>query len=63
MVVHQHDRGGGQLERALDHFARIDRGVIDRARLLHLVGDQLVAFVEEQNAELLQLGEALAVRQ
>src|SRR5262249_48269738 len=24
MVVHQDDRGGGELERALDHFARVD---------------------------------------
>ena len=31
MVVHQDDRGGGELERALDHFAGINRRVIDGA--------------------------------
>ena len=36
-----------QLQRALDHLARIDRRVVDRAGLLHLVGDHLVALVEE----------------
>ena len=38
---------------ALDHFARIDRRVIDGADLLQFVGDELVALVEEQHAELL----------
>ena len=45
--------GRGQLQRALDHLARIDRRVVDGAGLLHLVGDQPVALVEEQDAELL----------
>jgi hypothetical protein len=53
MVVHQNDGGGGELERALDHLARIDRGVIDGAGLMLLVGDEVVALVEEQNAEVL----------
>jgi hypothetical protein len=53
MVVHQDDRGSGKLERALDHLARIDRGVIDGADLLALVGDQVVALVEKQDAKLL----------
>ena len=57
MIVHEDHRGGRQFERALDHFARIDRRVIDRAGLLHLVGDQLIALVEKQDAELLLLGE------
>src|SRR3954453_7136774 len=57
MVVHQDQRGRGQFQRALDHLARIDRGVIDGAGLLHLVGDELVALVEEQQAKLLLLGE------
>jgi hypothetical protein len=35
MVVDQHDRGGRELERALDHFARVDRRVVDGAGLLH----------------------------
>ena len=57
MVVHQDDRSGRELERALDHLARIDRRVIDGADLLQFVGDQLVALVEEQNSELLLVGE------
>ena len=46
-----------QFERALDHLARIDRRVVDGAGLLQLVGDELVALVEEQDAELLLVGE------
>src|SRR3954449_2678965 len=53
MVVHQHDGGGGELECPFDHFARIDRRVVDGSGLLHLVGDQRVTLVEEQHAELL----------
>ena len=53
MVVHQDHGGGGEFERAFDHLARIDRGVIDGAGLVLLVGDQVVALVEEQNAEML----------
>ena len=56
MIVHQYDGRGRQLERPLDHFAHIDRRVVDRAGLLHLVGDDLVALVEEQDAELLLAG-------
>ena len=47
------DRGRRELERPLDHLARIDRRVVDRADLLHLVGDQHVLLVEEEDAELL----------
>jgi hypothetical protein len=57
MVVHQDDRGGGEFERPLDHLARINRRVIDGAGLLQFVGDERVALVEEQDAELLLLGE------
>ena len=53
MIVHQDHRGGGKLERALDHLARIDRCVIDGAGLLLLVGDEVVALVEKQDAEVL----------
>src|SRR5262249_58931855 len=38
---------------ALHHLALMDPGVVDGALLLHLVGDDLVAFVEEQYTELL----------
>jgi len=51
VVVHQDERGGAQLERALDHLAGIDRRVVDRAALLLLVGDQRVLAVEEQEVE------------
>ena len=53
MVVDQDHRGRRQLERALDHLARIDRRVVDGAGLLDLVGDQRVLLVEEEDAELL----------
>ena len=43
MIVHQDHRGGGKLERSLDHLARIDRCVIDGAGLLLLVGDEVKA--------------------
>ena len=56
MIVHQNNCGGGKLERALEHLARINRRMVDRADLLHLVGDQLVALVEEQDTELLSIG-------
>ena len=56
MVVHQNNGGGAQLQRALDHLARIDRGVVDGAFLLQLVGDQPVALVEKQHAQLLSRG-------
>ena len=55
MVVHQDQRRGVQLQRALHHLARIDRRMIDGAALLRLVGDQHVLAVEEQDAELLDL--------
>ena len=57
--MHQDDRGGGQFERALDDLARVDRRVVDGADLLQLVGDELVALVEKQHAELLAVGERL----
>ena len=62
MVVHQDDGGSGEFERALDHLARIDRRVIDGADLLDFVGDELVALVEKQHAELLAVGEGHARR-
>src|SRR3954471_15492466 len=52
VVVHEHDGARGKLERPLDHLARIDGRVVDRALLLHLIGDELVLAVEEQDAEL-----------
>jgi hypothetical protein len=52
MVVHEHDRRGRQLERPFHHLAHIDGSMIDRAGLLHFIGDDLIALVEEQDAEL-----------
>ena len=64
MVVHQDHGGGGEFERAFDHLARIDRGVIDGAGLVRLVGDQVVTLVEEQNARKCSLlSKAMAARQ
>ena len=42
-----------ELQGALDHLARVERGVVDRAAALHLVADQDVLAVEEQDAEML----------
>ena len=63
VVVHQDDRGGGELERALDHLARINRGVVDGAGLMLFVSDQVVTLIEKQNAEVLLALEAMAARQ
>ena len=52
VVVDENERGGREFQRPLDHFTRIDGRVIDRACLLHFVGDQGIAFVEEENAKL-----------
>jgi hypothetical protein len=43
VIMHKDDRGRGELERALDHLAWIDRRVVDGTDLLALVGDQTVA--------------------
>ena len=55
--MHQDDRGGGKLERALDHLARVNRSVVDGADLLALVGNEMIAFIEKQQAEFLPLAE------
>jgi hypothetical protein len=62
MIVHEHDRRRRQLERPLHHLSYIDRGVIDGALLLHLIGDDLVALVEEQDAEFRQALESTSAR-
>ena len=62
MIVHEHDCCRRQLKRPFHHFAHIDRSMIDRAGLLHLIGDDLVAFVEEQDAELGQAIDPKSVR-
>lgn len=46
VIVNKHDRRRRQFQRAAHHLARIDRGVVDGARALNLVGDQAVLLVE-----------------
>ena len=55
MVVHQDQARRADFQRALDHFTRIDRRVIDGAFLLALVGEELQFLVEEQDVEFLML--------
>ena len=53
VVVDHDDRRGPELERALDHLARVEGRVVDRAAALDLVADQDVLAVEEQEPEML----------
>ncbi len=53
MVVDQNNGGGGEFQSPFDHFARIDRRMIDRSLALDFIGDQRIALVEKKNAELL----------
>jgi hypothetical protein len=55
MIVHQDQRRGAELKRALDNLARIDGRVVNGSALLPLVPDQHVLAVEEQDVELLDL--------
>jgi len=55
MIVHQDQRRSLELERALDHLAGIDRGVVDRPALLLLVLDQRILAVEEEDVKPLDL--------
>ena len=63
VIVHQQDRGGRQFQRPFYHFARIHRGVVDGAHLLHLVGDQLIALVENRMRNCSLSAKAMLVRQ
>jgi len=58
VVVHEDQRRCRQFERTLDDLARIDRRVVDRAGLLQLIDDQLIALVEKQDTKLLFLGKS-----
>ena len=49
--MHQDQRRGVELQCALDHLARIDRGMVDGAALLPLVPDQRVLTVEKQQVK------------
>ena len=55
--------GCRQLQRPLHHLAHIDRGVIDGAGLLHLVGDDLIALVEEDDADCSLFSNPMVARQ
>ena len=58
VIVYQHNGCRRQIERPFHHLAHLDRCVVHGALLLHLVGYDLVALVEEQDAELLLAFEA-----
>ncbi len=45
-----------QFQRAAHDLARVDGRVVDRADALHLVGDQGVALVQEENAKFFAVG-------
>lgn len=53
VMVDQYDGGRGEFQRSIDHFTHIDRCVVQDALLLHLVSDDLVPLVQEENANLL----------
>ena len=59
MVVHENDCRCRQLQRALDDFAHVDGRVVDGAVALHFIGDEAVALVEKEDAELLAVLVAL----
>ena len=52
VVVDEDEGARRELERPLHHLARVDRRMVDGSGLLHLVGDEGVALVEEQEPEL-----------
>jgi hypothetical protein len=62
VVVHQNDGRGGELQRPLHHLADIGGRVVDSAASLHLVGDHLVALIQEQDAELQQARDFIGLR-
>ena len=53
VIVGEDESAGRQLKRPADNLPRIDRGVVHRAFVHGLVGDQLVPPVEEKDPELL----------
>ena len=54
VIVHQDHGGRAEFQSAFDDFARIGGGLIDLSAVLDLIGDQMVLFVQEQNAEMLE---------
>ena len=53
MVVDQDQGAGVQHQRPLDHLARIDRDMVDRAGREKLIGDDAVLAVEVEDMEAL----------
>ena len=53
MVVDQDQGAGVQHQRPLDHLARIDRDMIDRASREKLIADDAVLAVEVEDVEAL----------
>ena len=49
MVVHDDQRGRPQIERAADHLARVDRGLVDAAIGQMFVAQQAVFGIEKQD--------------
>ena len=60
VIVDEHAAGGVQLDCAPQNLPRIHRRVVHSALVHDLVGDQVVALVEVQHAELLARLEAIA---
>ncbi len=50
VVVDEDHRCRAKVQRAADHFARVDRGLVDRAFAHHVVEDQHVAGIEIEHA-------------
>ncbi len=53
VVVHEDEGGCAELEAAFHDFSGVGGGVVDRAGALDFIADQLVLFVEEEDAEML----------
>lgn len=55
VVMYQNNGGGMKLKRSLNDFPWIDRGMVNRAFLLFLIGNQTIFPVQKQDTELLIL--------
>ena len=55
MIVHRDERSGVEDQGTLQDLARVNGRVIDGAALLHLVGDEIVLAVKEQDSKLFDL--------
>ena len=51
--MHQNDRRGAKFECPPHDLARVNRGMIDGANALNLIGDEMVLLVEKEHAEFL----------